>query len=353
MLGLFLLLLTSARAGADDTCSSDGVYEEGEFAGCTMPRYLTPLQEGPQRSSIGEASQGYHLLCVQPAGGGSGGVSVRGWRDSRPGSPVDFVAAGANATDVGAFMAALRAALGAPRLPNQWGHEALRQPMALFEAATRRRIESMEALLRAGDSGGVFAIEGGQFIYPGVRVGFKQRLGGVLPGLAAPIEVETLSLRPAVFSVRHFLLPAECAHIQAHAAPTMGDSGVVLMDKDVGKPSTEWRTSTQTWLSSASDTVAQALDHRIENLTGVPRSHYEDVQVLRYVRSLATLPEVVLSVSSFYLLTRYSSTCCKPGTCADSSTTTTWTRSTRRTTSRRRTCTTTATRTGWRRCSGT
>jgi len=259
------------------------VFEKGDFAGCNMPRYVR--SDEPANAALVASSEGYHLLCVRRTAAAAGHLSIRAWKDSR-GAATDFsfdVASGGAGDFLPAFVAALRTALGAPRVANRWGHEEYRQPMALFEAATRQRLERAADVLAA--RGGVFAIEGGQFIYPGVRVGFTQRLGGVLPGLAAPVEVETLSLRPAVFAVRHFLRPEECDYIREASEPTMGDSGVVLMDKDIGKPSAQWRTSTQTWLSSRHDRMAQALDLRIANLTGVPRKHFEDVQVLRYMKS--------------------------------------------------------------------
>ena len=283
-MSILLLCATVCRASDEvraETCSEDGAFEEGEFVGCNMPRYVADAD--PHNAALGESSVGYHLLCVRQAAGEEGRLSVRAWKDSRV-AAVDFKFARPEGTAFApAFVAALREAIGAPRVANQWGHEQYRQPMALFEAATRRRLTTEAAVLAA--TGGVFAIEGGQFIYPGVRVGFTQRLSGVLPGLSESIEVETLSLRPAVFSIRHFLLPAECDHIRKESEPSMGDSGVVLMDKDIGKPSSEWRTSTQTWLSSRHDVVAQALDSRISNLTGVALEHFEDVQVLRYMKS--------------------------------------------------------------------
>jgi prolyl 4-hydroxylase len=54
------------------------------------------------------------------------------------------------------------------------------------------------------------------------------------------------------------------------------------MDKDVGKPASEWRTSQSTFLRAAEDEMMIDLERRTASLTRISRTHQEDLQVLRY-----------------------------------------------------------------------
>jgi prolyl 4-hydroxylase len=99
-----------------------------------------------------------------------------------------------------------------------------------------RRLETIDEMIAMGE---VFMFEGGQFIWPGVKVGFKQKVYDLDTGAAV---LETLAMDPLVFGVENFLTVNECDHIIAAAEPSMHDSGVSHMDKDKGRPSTDWRT---------------------------------------------------------------------------------------------------------------
>ena len=59
-------------------------------------------------------------------------------------------------------------------------------------------------------------------------------------------------------------------------------TGVSLMDADEGKDATEWRTSKTHWLPSKNDLTLKTIDERVSGLTGLPISHQEQVQVLKY-----------------------------------------------------------------------
>ena len=249
--------------------------------GCHVDRFVT--------EHISLHSQGFHLLCVSDAPAHDG-IAVRFWRHSRA-HAVDVMlrrrdVADSNAdTHMPRLLRALVHALTDMPLTNKWQHPELKQPPGLFSAVTRERLISLRAVLRASRDGGVFFLEGGQYMLPSVRIGFRQILRGV-PGIAnsdAGIEVETLSLEPAIFSVRNFISEAECAAIVQEAAPHVHSSGVSLTDADQGRQATDWRTSSQMWLKSAASATARRLDVRIENMTGIPRVHQEDVQVLRYL----------------------------------------------------------------------
>jgi prolyl 4-hydroxylase len=58
-------------------------------------------------------------------------------------------------------------------------------------------------------------------------------------------------------------------------------SEVVLMDKDAGRPASDFRTSQTTFLRSTDDFMVD-IDYRTSSLVRLPRSHQESVQVLRY-----------------------------------------------------------------------
>jgi prolyl 4-hydroxylase len=173
------------------------------------------------------------------------------------------------------FVDRLETELGVNRDPSGWGHLEYKQPMGFF-TTDGQRLLTIDAMLEAGD---VFLFEGGQFIWPGVRVGYKQKVHGLDTGTGV---LETLAMEPLVFGVDNFLTVEECDHIIEAAEPSMHNSGVSHMDKDKGRAATDWRTSTQTWLSSSSSGLIRNVDHRVANLTKVPLLHQESVQVLRY-----------------------------------------------------------------------
>eukprot|EP00656_Telonema_subtile_P046301 TRINITY_DN5268_c0_g1_i3.p1 TRINITY_DN5268_c0_g1~~TRINITY_DN5268_c0_g1_i3.p1 ORF type:complete len:226 (+),score=38.23 TRINITY_DN5268_c0_g1_i3:142-819(+) len=102
-------------------------------------------------------------------------------------------------------------------------------------------------------------------------------MGNTHPG---PIELETLSIKPLVFRVTPFLSTEEIEKIIALSSPHMKASPVALMDHDQGKPASDWRTSSQHWLSGS---LVEPIQQRAERLLMVPRTHQEgSVQVLRY-----------------------------------------------------------------------
>jgi len=127
----------------------------------------------------------------------------------------------------------------------------------------------------------LIAFEGGKWIFPVVRVGFKRSVDAGHP-TGEKVVLETLSLKPVVLSVTPFLTDDEIELIIDTAAPHMQDSPVALMDHDQGKDANNWRTSTQHWLSGRIPTVDR-IQQRAEALLKVPRNHQEgSVQVLRY-----------------------------------------------------------------------
>jgi len=233
------------------------------------------LAEGPE-------APGLHILCFHDS-------SVRqeqntlttlvaymnGHRDNRKEMVLDL-SERKMASDFTVFQAELQRQLGFSKdTGNGWGHHEFKQDYGLFDSEGNQ----LSSVQEVKDSVGVFLFEGGQFMWPGVRKGFQHELRGLDTGSAV---LETVSLRPLVFEVRNFLTESECQHIISKAAPKLENSGVAHMDKDVGKPATEWRTSTQTWLSSRGNDKIRNIDERVAKLTHIPMPHQEQVQVLRY-----------------------------------------------------------------------
>ena len=164
----------------------------------------------------------------------------------------------------------------------------------------------MQGLVQVGM---VMLFQGGQFIWPGVEIGFQRTIDlyKVIPGAGPDVlgskqrqaTLETLSLEPLVFSVEGFLDDNECDFFKEAAAPTMKYSEVTLMDMDKGRPSSDFRTSQSTFLENNGHAMVNDIDYRTAGLVRVPRFHQENVQVLRYgggekVRGGVALPTTVI-----------------------------------------------------------
>ena len=156
----------------------------------------------------------------------------------------------------------------------------------IWEATGRRQIHLVKDLVpsKSHSTGRYFLFEGGNFIWPGVRIGHRRIVRSV-SGHADGSELVTMSLRPLVFEVHNFLSDGECEHIIGLAKPYMGQSVVNRMDGDEGKSDTTWRTSTTHFLSRGQTTVAQDIERRIFDVTRIPISHGEGTQVLRYEKT--------------------------------------------------------------------
>jgi prolyl 4-hydroxylase len=220
---------------------------------------------------------GFHVCGIQPLDGGQA-FGFTCYKDgSSQSAPISFSIPAAGLTTEVLFQA-IDQQLGLSQPTNAWPTK-YKQKWGAF-APDSTRLNSAEDVLGAST---LFIIEGGQFIWPGVRVGFTQKLTQ-LPGMeeGQVAEIVTLSLRPLVFEVCNFLKDEECTHIIDLAQSRMHISKVVHNDADRGKADDEFRTSTQAWVSSAESAVIQEIDRRVQAVTGVPVSHQEEVQVLNY-----------------------------------------------------------------------
>ena len=173
-----------------------------------------------------------------------------------------------------------------------------KQPWAVFSPEGERLSSTLQFL----QTGTIFIFEGGQFIVrhavhtlncsgPAFASVTSVRFRRMLKSCAVQIRgidgwgnitAETMSMIPLVFRVEEFLTDEECELIKELSLPHLKASGVSLMDKDKGKPATEWRTSSTYFLATSAHPRLKAIDKRCEDLVKVPASHQEEAQVLRY-----------------------------------------------------------------------
>lgn len=156
--------------------------------------------------------------------------------------------------------------------------EPFQTPWGVF-GAQGQRLESLEDLKRTPVA---FLLEVGVWMWPAVRVGFEQRAEGVGRGSAV---LRTLSLRPKVFEVRNFLSTNETEEVmRLGQAQGLVVSKGVMQSADIkkGTSDADFRTSQQAWLTNDMAPVIGELDRRVADLTRVPASHNEAVQLLRY-----------------------------------------------------------------------
>ncbi|KAH7485579.1 putative prolyl 4-hydroxylase 4 [Phytophthora ramorum] len=150
-----------------------------------------------------------------------------------------------------------------------------KQPYAFF-TPEGKRLEELDQMVDQL----VFLFEGGQFIWPGVRIGHKTVVKDVAG--KGDVVLETLSLIPLVFSVEEFLKDEEIDVIMELSLEHLKPSTVTLMDGHENRAATDWRTSTTYFLSSEKHPVLDEIDQRVADLTKVSIDNQEDVQVLRY-----------------------------------------------------------------------
>lgn len=176
----------------------------------------------------------------------------------------------------------------------------LHQPWALYNPIGERIVEENQNLPKSEnqlvmqrilDSRMFFIFEGGQWVWPGVRVGYKRTVdlfpieqGAQMTPNKETATIETLSLRPLVLSVEGFLADGECDHIQRQATPRLEYSKVLKNDKISSENTKDayYRTSQQASLAAAGDMKLMLISDRTASLVRTPRSQQERLQVLRY-----------------------------------------------------------------------
>ncbi|CAJ1393572.1 unnamed protein product [Effrenium voratum] len=251
---LWILVHLAAGSPCDDRYAA-WVTDREAFQRDDEPRYLS----------------GLHVVCVwKEAGTLRLEAHMNGVLEE---DPVRSELDGALSLDWGKFRKSLQGVLRFSKATNEWGNFHLKQPYGIFSEAGHRLSSATEVL----DAGLVLVVEGGQWFWPPVRIGYVRGLPGT------PYMIETVSVQPVVFRVRGFLREEECSVIIDMAESNMSESPVVQMEKHYRDNDTkDFRTSTQARLPSSDSSLLQELDKRISNLTRVDVTHNEEVQVLRY-----------------------------------------------------------------------
>lgn len=243
--------------------------------------FLVAVEGCSRRLLSSQAVRGMHLMCVLPPPAGESGrvsATLAVWRDMvRREMPSDVVLLPKAVRTTEHMQAAVSRKL---RLPPRGAR--YQQP-AFFTTDGRRVVTGRGLLgLLGADGGGDQALmmEGGQWLWPPVEVGYAHSL----PDLTAPgvtTRVVTLSFQPLIVEIENFLSPGENQHMIRRAAPHMAKSGVALKDADVGKAAKEFRTSSQYFLPTTNDEVLERIDRRVSMLTRIPISHAEYIQASR------------------------------------------------------------------------
>eukprot|EP01043_Picozoa_sp_COSAG02_P058979 COSAG02_NODE_7433_length_3015_cov_4.222565_2_plen_576_part_00 len=139
-----------------------------------------------------------------------------------------------------------------------------------------------------GECGTLYVVEGGAFIWPGVRVGHTVSLSTGDPHFS-DVTLTTVSLMPRVFTINPLLTDAECDWIVAAGEQEMrteyqGSTARVDSTKKEGnkKSATGKRTSQQARLPKGGGEVVSRIEARSHRLLRLPESHGEPLQVIRY-----------------------------------------------------------------------
>ncbi|KAH7485468.1 hypothetical protein PRIC1_004772 [Phytophthora ramorum] len=215
------------------------------------------------------AVKGFHVLCVETTA--TEVLKVTGFKDGmHTNSSVETT------TDLEAFTHAVEDEMLQIAKPSDEHAREFKQPPAYFTPDGER----LEKSIAVFQNRIMFLFEGGQFIWPGVRIGHKTIVKDTFG--QGDLMMETISMTPLVFSVEEFLRDDEIDIILQLSMPHLAPSGVTLQDGHEDRPATDWRTSTTYWLDSSSHPVVQDIDKRTADLVKVPISHQESVQVLRY-----------------------------------------------------------------------
>uniref|UniRef100_K3WQW1 Fe2OG dioxygenase domain-containing protein n=1 Tax=Globisporangium ultimum (strain ATCC 200006 / CBS 805.95 / DAOM BR144) TaxID=431595 RepID=K3WQW1_GLOUD len=214
--------------------------------------------------------KGFHVLCAAKTAEDK--LHVMAFKDGNFANktveaPIDFAA----------FKTSLEQVLEIPP-PKDEIAKKYKQPYAFF-TPDGKRLEVLSDMV----NNIVYLFEGGQFIWPGIKIGHKTVVKDVYG--KGDVVMETLSMIPLVFGVDEFLKDEEIDVILDLSMEHLAPSGVSLIDGHENRPATDWRTSTTYFLSSSKHQLVRDIDRRTADITKVPISHQEDVQVLRYEKT--------------------------------------------------------------------
>lgn len=242
-------------------------------------------------------SPGYHVLCIADPCAGEGGAE-EGECDANAGVSIDAYWDGSRKGtkfDIKRPQTTLEleeTVIERHALSNQERYRRLKAAISkksafkgLFSFFAVRSGDAVPLKIRsAGDFHGlVVALEGGQWMWPGIEHGFTRNitLPATAEGQELGLQIITKSLDPLVVEISSFLSQEQSKHIIERASPHIAKSHVSHMDHDVGKADSEWRTSSQHFLHSET-AMLRRIDRQISAITNVKYSHQEYFQVLRY-----------------------------------------------------------------------
>lgn len=101
-------------------------------------------------------------------------------------------------------------------------------------------------------------------------------------------QVLPLSWEPRIFLIKNFLSEDECDHVMSIATPQLTRSTVV--DGHGGGVVDPIRNSAGMFVRRRSDSIITRIENRLANISMLPVSHQEDMQVLRYEPGQHYLP---------------------------------------------------------------
>lgn len=219
--------------------------------------------------SPADATGGMHTLAVYADGWTGGGVAADGSQRPLPSHAFNLPRSGTS--DVEAIAYFIMRRLHTPTRGPKHNAPALFLPSG-------ERLHTVADVLAAAC---VLVFEGGMWVWPGGEVGRVHELQVADGEHMRNVSLTTMSLFPRVMLASNFLTEREAELIISRADGHMFKSGVSLKAADQGKASSDYRTSSQ-WSFPLWDDEIRALDRRVQQLTRIPMTHAEQIQVLRY-----------------------------------------------------------------------
>mmetsp|Transcript_8270 Transcript_8270/g.24553 ORF Transcript_8270/g.24553 Transcript_8270/m.24553 type:complete len:462 (-) Transcript_8270:175-1560(-) len=292
-----------------------GILRWGGVVGCVLAHLIAPANvmaaSGPspvpdppcgeqqrmhQAGLVGDAVwPGFYILCVEPA------VHNRGTHQFvfSDGSRLATPPPGTDGQALSAFLEGpvvehlnsrgLRTddpAAGDPTIvPARFDWSEYRAGGRLFSTDGR----PVDVAVQVAKHATVYLFEGGQFLWPGFHVGYERNITVPSELADTAITLRTLSLRPLVFRVKHFLSGQECKHIVKRARKQLRPSMVVQMASEAADASGQGvqamhqsRTSSNTGLSRGETPTVLRIERRAHEITRLPYELGESLQVVKY-----------------------------------------------------------------------
>jgi len=165
-------------------------------------------------------------------------------------------------------------------------------PNDLDRKGSMKAIATFDEFAMAAEKG-IFIFQGGRFIWPGVKVGYRHPVFGdnELPQM----YLETLSLRPLIFSLGQVLTPEDCQDLIETAKPTMLSSQRNAEERKnvyeaLPQITQKFRTSSQTFLKDNEfekfpNSSVMKVRKVSEIVSKITSQHHEFTQIIHYESS--------------------------------------------------------------------